>query len=524
MGPGVAPGSAGRPPRRRRRWVLRVGPTLLAVLLCLLAGVGTSPAAPNVARGGSGPAQRWVVAWGSPGAWGYGTATDVTARQTVQLSAGGSALRVRISNAFGTAPLSIGAATVALQAAGAAAVAGSVRPLTFAGQASTQVPVGAVVTSDPVAMSTTDGTRLAVSLFVKGSDLVTVHPCCQASPYSYFTPNGGGDLVDSVTGAGLSVASRWSRWVDAVDVSGPAPDAVVAFGDSITDGFNTALRWTDALRSRLAASAAASRPAIVNEGITANTVSTVHPSYALVGGGPAGVDRLDRDALDQPGVRYLIVLLGTNDIWFGAPASSVIQALEEVSQRAERAGVEPIAVTLLPRDGSERWTAADQQRLVAVNRWMETSTAFPVVLNWARTVADVYDGACVPGRLFPRYDSGDHLHPDAAGQIAMANALPTALIGAPSVPPLAGALPVEPTPGCDPGPVLWTHPGARPVATRTAAASPAPHPAPTQAAAPAAQIRSGGGVSVLAVGLGLAVLLAATVFGAAWLQRRSSTR
>lgn len=499
---------------RRLRWLVAL----------LLAFAGSLPALPAAAAPQyTGP--HWVASWGSPMAWGYGEASQVSVRQVVPLSVGGSDLRVRISNVFGNTPMIIGAATVGRQQQGAALVPGSVEPLTFSGASSATVPVGQVITSDPLVYPTTAGEVLEVSLYVPNTELVSVHPCCTSTPFSYFTPNGAGDRVAAVDAAAFPDAQQWSRWVDAVDVYGTAPSAVVAFGDSITDGFHTSLRWSDVLIHRLSVLPPSQRPAVINEAITANTAGNVPHDDALLGGGPPGVDRLARDVLDQPGARTMIVLLGTNDLWFGATAAQVEASLTTIADEARAAGVEPIGVTLLPRWGSLRWTAQDQLELQAVDAWIRTSPTFPVVLDWANVVADHYNGACFLNVMYPPFDSGDHLHPNPAGQTAMADSIPTQILGTRAVPPVPELVQAVPTAGCPVGPTVIYHttaavhssPAPSVAASPSASPSPSP-PAASPSDAPRALAANSSGPSPWVVGA--VVALIALIVG--WLLGRRS--
>jgi len=392
----------------------------------------------------------WRVAWGSAMAWGNGEASNVTVRDLATVGIGGKAVRIRISNVFGNEPLVIGAASVGLAAVGAAVVPGTLHALAFGGAPGTTVSVGQVSYSDAVNMDVSDMQTLAISIYVRGRVLVTVHPCC-TKIVSYFTPNGGGNLTGSVSGVGLSEPSPWERWVDAIDVlQTTGAGSIVVVGDSITDGYRTALRWTDVLQKRIDSLPPSEQRAVVNEGITANALTTVVRTDDLTGGGPSGVSRLVRDALSQNGVSEVVLFLGTNDLWFGATADQVIAGYEQAIAAAHGAGIRIVAVTLLPRGTSqgERWTPLQQSYLQQVNRWILTSSAFDAVLNLSTTVSDVYDGACVPTAMFPLYDSGDHLHPDPQGQTAMADAVDAPALNLPPLPEVPPLVTVTPTPGC----------------------------------------------------------------------------
>ena len=396
------------------------------------------------------PSPVWRVAWGTAMAWGYGTARDVTVRDLATIGGGGDAVRVRISNVFGNEPMVIGAATVGLDAGGAAIVPGTLHTLTFAGKSGASIPAGQYIYTDPTSMGVSNMQTLAISIFVSDTELGSVHPCCTKIA-SYFTPNGGGDLTGSLTGVGLSVASPWARWVDAVDVlQTTGQGSIVVVGDSITEGFNSSLRWTDVLQQRINMLPSSEQRAVVNEAITANALTSVVHTDDETGGGPSGLTRLARDALDQSGVAEVVVFLGTNDLWFGATAQQLITGYEQTIAAVHQAGLPIVAVTLLPRatDHTELWTPLDQAELEQVDTWIKTSGAFDGVLNLAPAVADVFNGACTPNVMFPPYDSGDHLHPNAAGQIALANAIDPSVLRLPALPQIPPAVKATPTPTC----------------------------------------------------------------------------
>ncbi|MHB1446784.1 MAG: GDSL-type esterase/lipase family protein [Acidimicrobiales bacterium] len=398
------------------------------------------------------PVSQWRTAWGSAMAWGYGEAVDTTVRQVVTVAVGGTALRVRLSNLYGNRPLILGGATVA-PAGPNGSLAGPGEALLFAGQSVVSIPVGQEVYSDPVLMPVSAGQSLAVSVFVRGLDLMTVHPCCVFPPVSYFAGNYAGDLITDASAGALPYSSPWSRLVDAIDVLSPAGPGIAVLGDSISDGYNSSGRWPELLQQRIDLLPPADRVSVVNEAITANTLTVVPRDDELKGGGPPGLTRLVPDIIDLAGISDVVVLLGTNDLWFGASASQLIAGYTQLASTLHSAGKRLFIATLLPRQtGTELWTPAQQAALVQVDQWILGSGLFDGVIDLAAAVADVYNGACQPDALYPAFDSGDHLHPDAAGDVALANAVPTALFGLPPAPQLAHP-PMTPTPGCDtPGP------------------------------------------------------------------------
>lgn len=416
------------------------------------ASTGATTVAPTTTTTAA-PAPVWRTVWGSTMAWGYGQVDNATVRELATVATGGSQIRFRVSNYFGDAPLQIGAATVAPSTGGSAISAASLHPATFNGSSTTTIPKGAVAYSDPVALPVQAGETLAISLWITGADLVTLHPCCGTAPHGWFTPNGRGNSTTAASLSGTGIGSPWPRFVDAVDaLQTTGGGSIVVVGDSITDGFNSTARWTDILQKRIDALPARERRAVVNEAITANALTSppgVHTD-ALTGGGPPGVSRLKRDALSQAGVSEVVMLLGTNDLWFGATAAQVIAGYQQAVAQVHAAGLPIVAMTLLPRmtDKDEYWSPADQANLETVDHWIRTSGAFNAVIDTARVVAAVYNGQCSPHTMFAPFDSGDHLHPDAAGQTAIANFINPAALGLPPLPTVPPLVAATPTPGC----------------------------------------------------------------------------
>lgn len=441
---------------------------------------------------------------------------------------------MQISNLFGTGPLTIGGASVGLQQTGPAIVAGTLQLLTFAGSAAVTVPAGATAYSDPVPFDVQAGQSLEVSAWAEGTATVTQH--YDAGPLSYATSNGAGNLSAAVSGSGFGAAETWDRWVSAVDVAGGAGQggATVVVGDSISDGYHPhcaeslcelTTPWPAVLAGRINGLPVDQRVAVADESITANTLTRISSPRAVGyrdgGGGLPGVERLAADALSQPGIDRLVLLLGTNDLWFGATGDQVISGMETVVADAKAAGVGVIGATLLPRAGSEGWTAQMEAYRQQVNTWMRTAAAFSVVVDLGSVVADVYNGACSPDRMFPPYDSGDGLHPDNAGQVAMANTIPTSLLGSESSPPAAPSVAVTPTAGCPhpsaiivhapfPSPAAAPKPPARPtptVAANVARSNPALTTRPSRPAGLGLAGWIGAGVVLLGAAVGVWILL-----------------
>ena len=218
-----------------------------------------------------GPSLTWRVAWGSATAWAQPgvIADDVTVRELATVALGGREVRVRVSNLFGDAPLVIGAATVGIAAGAASVVPRTLTRLTFGGRFGRSIPAGSVAYSDPARLLIAGGRTRAVGLYIRAPDLVTVHPYGNVGAVSFATANGGGDQVDSALGTAFGYSSQWPRLVDAVDVlEHRGQGSIVVLGDSITDGYNTTVRWTDLLQKRIDQLPVAERRAVINEGIT----------------------------------------------------------------------------------------------------------------------------------------------------------------------------------------------------------------------------------------------------------------
>ena len=399
-----------------------------------MAGVWLGGAVAGPARAGT-----WVGSWTSsqqipePGnALPAAALRDATLRQIVHLTVGGRELRVRLSNAFGTAPLTILSVHVArpLSRATGRIDPATDRALTFAGSPSVTIPAGADDYSDPVVFDTRPLSDLAVTLYLEvPPQQETSHP---GSRETTFIVHG-----DHVADTELAGAARVSHWflLSGVDVreSGPGA-AIVTLGDSITDGHATAdnsnTRWPDDLARRLQSAPATRCLSVLNVGTGGNRLLR----YGL---GPDALARFDRDVLAQTGVRYLIVLEGINDLGTAtrlAPISAaqhtllvhrIIAAYGQIVLRAHAHGITVIGGTITPYMGNDYYhpSAASEADRQAINAWIRQPGHFDAVVDFDRVVRDPEH----PDRLLPAFDSGDHLHPSPAGYRAMAAAIPLRL-------------------------------------------------------------------------------------------------
>lgn len=407
-----------------------------------------APLATPVAGSGGRPGERWVATWAAaphgpfPAFEGMPDQTvtfdDQTVRQIVRASAGGERVRVRLSNALGEQPLAIGAARLALRDADERIVPESDRALTFGGATAIDVPAGAIVLSDPVDLAFPALAELAVSIYLpEETPGRTLHGL--ALTPTYVSPAG-----DFAADAALPVETTTESWyfLAGIDVAAADPiPLIVAFGDSITDGFGATSgsygRWPDVLAERLAADSALGPVAVANAGIGGNQVlgtAPAPPEFQAAFGEPA-LARFDRDVLGQPGVTHLIVLEGINDIGmaalFGDPAAAtganeIIGGLWQLAQRAREHGISPIGGTLTPYEGAQYFSPAGEATRSAVNEWIRTGGAFDAVIDFDAATRD----PAQPSRMLPEFDPGDHLHFNDAGYRAMGEAIDLALFAA----------------------------------------------------------------------------------------------
>ncbi|MHB1673496.1 MAG: SGNH/GDSL hydrolase family protein [Acidobacteriaceae bacterium] len=385
----------------------------------------------------------WVATWGAGMvATATGGAPDVTGqtlREIVHSSVGGQQARVWFSNRFGTVPLHIGAAHIALSASGSFGVnpdgtpnqsgiqAGTDRPLTFNNMESVVIPPGAEAVSDPVALHVPALTDMDVSIYFPGHTMATtVHSGAQQISYA-----ATGNQVDAADLAGKSWPQKSWYVVSGVDVDAPGDSAVVALGDSITDGAyateNQNHRWPDYLASRLAADPGTKKAGVlgvVDVGIGGNRV-------LLDGYGPNAVSRINPDVIARSGARYVIILESINDIGrFTSdhqPYGDLTQRLEagiaQIATQAHQHGIQVIGATLTPYQGCGYYSDAGNQVRNAVNAWIRTSPIFDGVADFDKAVRDPQN----PQHFAAQYDSGDHLHPKDAGYQAMAGAIDLSL-------------------------------------------------------------------------------------------------
>jgi lysophospholipase L1-like esterase len=368
------------------------------------------PAAPNAAPRPPRPPQ--IV---------YGTA-DATLREIVHVSIGGPQVRIIFTNEFGTDPLTIAAAHVAISQGGSAINLVSAAGLTFGGHTSVIIPPGALVVSDPAVVKVPAASDLAISLFLPAQTITHLSQHGSADQTSYTAPGNvvGAQALDSPT------EIRSWPFVKGVDVKVPAQDAaVVAFGDSITDGAYAALnanaRWPDELARRLLADKRTAGLGVLNEGIGGNRI--LHDNT-----GPSALARFDRDVIAQSGVKYVIILEAINDIGHAyttlrpydvVSSDDLIAGYVQMAERAHTHGIKVYIATLTPYVGAGYASPAGEQVRQALNQWIRTTNQIDGFIDFDKATQDPAN----PAMYLPAFDHGDHLHPSDPGYKAMGDAI-----------------------------------------------------------------------------------------------------
>ena len=376
----------------------------------------------------------WVVTWGASPAPQLPNEQETAAaklefanqtlREIVHTSIGGGSVRVRLSNAYGHTSAPIGSAHIALRSTGPSIVPDSDRTLTFGGRASAVIPPDAELLSDPVSLTIAPGSDLAISIYLpKRINGAGVHYSAQQT--SYIAP------ADATAQTTLPDPIPFTSWAFLAEVDVMAPQsayAIAAFGDSITDGtasgLDTNARWPNVLASRLAAEH--QQIGVIDAGIGGNRL--LHDPSGTVRVGVNALARFDRDVLAVAGVRYVVVLEGINDL--GHPGSltplsetvsaeDLIDSYKQLITRAHDHGMRIIGATLTPFEGAGYFTPEKEAKREAINEWIRTGGAFDGVIDFERAVRD----PAHPGRMLDTYDSGDHLHPKAAGYRAMGESI-----------------------------------------------------------------------------------------------------
>lgn len=436
-------GAAGAPTAKYRALLAAVIAAIVAVSATIYVGVSSDLYGDGTrdrdtladGRGGhrnpAAPASTgtWVSSWaaspvgGEPGTETTGLANR-SLRNVVHTSVGGTAARITLSNLYGQSPLTVSHASIALSAGrgGAAALAGTMRQVTFRGRTGVVIPTGGQVTSDAVRIAVPhDGDVLVTTYSPTGSGPVTRHTYARQTSYAAV-----GEHTEDTTGAVYTEESAFWRYLTGLDVlSRDSEGTVVALGDSLTDGSTSTVgannRWPDILSDRLREAAAAGRDvprySVVNGGISGNRV--LADGLGRPSENPSALKRFDRDVLGRTNVKVLVVDLGINDILRDpdlADPDAIVGGLKTLVDRAHARGLKVVGATLMPFGGHRGYTDAREAVRQRINAEIRAGRVFDAVADFDRALRDPYD----PRRLRPLYDSGDHLHPSDRGYTRMA--------------------------------------------------------------------------------------------------------
>ncbi len=373
----------------------------------------------------------WVTTWGcapqltEPGNLPPVPLAGSTLREFVRTSVGGKNLRVRFANIFGTNFVTINAAHIALAAGKGSAGNGEINPatdkaLTFHGVSEVVVPRGETIFSDPIEFDLPPLADVAVSIYFGdiSATSITGHPGSRTTSF----------IVASnfVSATKLLDAKKTAHWyvITGIEVlAGSSSKTIVVLGDSITDGRGSTTdgndRWPDVFAQRLATNAPTAGVSVVNMGIGGN---------AIFGGlGPAAVKRFDRDALNQNGARYLIVLEGVNDIGSGAStmttATNLVNTYTQFANQAHARNLRAYGATITPFGGNSYYTTLHEQERQFVNAWFRTNTVFDGVIDFDVAVRNPVTLTNFQAVFFPGKNANDWLHLNPLGYKAMADAI-----------------------------------------------------------------------------------------------------
>jgi lysophospholipase L1-like esterase len=374
---------------------------------------------------------QWVGSWTTtPAPAESGAFSNHTVRMNARVSIGGNKLRVRVSNAYGSRKLLIGAAFVGRRDTGSGVAPGSNKKLSFGGSDSATIAAGAFVISDPVDFDLAPLSDVAVSVYLPGDVPLGFGITGRyARQTNYISPPG--DFSGSTVMPVGNITSDWF-FVSGIDVLAPRETgAVVALGDSLTDANistpDAFCRWPDQLARRLQARRAGRAMGVMNQGLGGNRI--LHDIR-----GDSGLRRFDRDVVAQPGVTHVIVMLGTNDLrnrWAKpeeeVTADQMIAGLKQLAIRARTAGIKIFGATLTPFENETflpgAWTPERERTRQVFNEWIREGGAFDAVVDFDMALRDPEH----PTRMLPAYDCGDHLHPSDLGYNKMGDAIDLSL-------------------------------------------------------------------------------------------------
>jgi lysophospholipase L1-like esterase len=368
--------------------------------------------------------RHWVTTWGcgpqltEPGNLPPVPLANSTLRQFVHASVGGNYLRVRFSNAYGTNSVTMNSVHVALAAGAGSGGSGNIntatdKALTFHGAPSVNIPAGEVVYSDPFDYNLPALTNLAITIYFGNISATTIngHPGSRTTSFIQ-----SGNVVSAASMPTVNSTQHWYIITGVEVLADSSGKSIVTFGDSITDGRGSTTdgnnRWPDDLAQRLNTNAPTDGVAVDNMGIGGGGV------YG--GLGPAGLNRFDRDVLNQSGVRWLIVFIGVNDIGGGTSSSSLITAYTQWANKAHARGLLAYGATITPFGGNAYYTTAHEATRQAVNAWFRTNNIYDGVIDFDAVVRDPVTLTNIQAAYYNGLNAGDGLHMNPLGYQAMA--------------------------------------------------------------------------------------------------------
>ncbi|HEX3782079.1 MAG TPA: SGNH/GDSL hydrolase family protein [Pseudonocardiaceae bacterium] len=387
----------------------------MRLLTCAFAAALLLAATTNLPARAATVSDSWTGTWATAVESGSDSFNQQTVRQIVHTSIGGTVARIQLSNAFGTAPLTVGDVHIAQAGSGSAITAGTDHQVTFGGSASVTIPAGGTAASDTVNMAIPALSNVAISFYLAGNTgPSTDHQLGMQTTYlAAGDVSGDGDL------SGAQTQNNY-YFLSGLDVQNPdSQGAVVALGASITDGYASSQdgndRWTDVLASRL--NSAGDTIGVLNAGISGNRL-------LADGSGQSAINRFDRDVLDATGVRWVIFSDDPiNDLGSTNPqpsADQLIAGIQQLISAAHQNGIKFICSTLTPYQGAYYWNASGESAREAIDTFLNSANSgCDGVIDQDAATHDPAN----PTWYLPAYDSGDHLHPNDAGYQAIGNAV-----------------------------------------------------------------------------------------------------
>jgi lysophospholipase L1-like esterase len=403
--------------------------SLLAMRLLLCALIILCASNPGHSKERPAKAKKWVGTWGTalqlvdrnnmPPAPGL---SNNTIRQVVCVSIGGKKLQLKFSNKFGQSPMTMKSVQLAVSKGGAAIDEATTKTVTFNGRSEITLDPGAEVTSDAVSFDLKQRMEVAITIaFGETSSTLTGHPSSRTTSY-LLTGNQTGPNTD------FANAVKTNHWyvIMGIDVESPKPAVVAILGDSITDGVgsgnNKQNRWPDIFSMRLLENRRTRKIGVLNMGIGGNTI--------LRGGvGPTALTRFDHDVLNQPGVRWVVIFEGINDLGSTRDsaaafnvAKGLIAAYDTMINKAHAHSMKVYGVTITPVKKSFYYTTYKDAARNFVNEWIRTSGHFDAVIDFDKTIRDPQDGATILAEA-----QSDYLHPNELGYQMMGKAVDISL-------------------------------------------------------------------------------------------------